>query len=146
MQQEPHAIGDNEAEEMLSTLMNDYGMNTECLSRLLGVKRDLIKDYKEHKGEMPTEFTERCSFMNLLLMLYVIPNEEPDFKCKAFLEVLIHTHKISTFTIAKFAKIKKQDVLDFINDSRKVPIETKYRLASVIMTLRFIFKAIEPKI
>ena len=27
-----------------------------------------------------------------------------------------------------------------------VPIEIKYKLASVIMTLRFIFKTVEPKI
>ncbi|KAJ52399.1 hypothetical protein CTM_07871 [Clostridium tetanomorphum DSM 665] len=92
------------------------------------------------------EFQKYCSFMNLLLMLNIIPDEEPDFKFKAFLEVLIDVHKISVDTIAKFAKIQKQDVLDFMNDSSKVPIETKYKLASVIMTLRFIFKAVEPKL
>ncbi|MDR3583735.1 MAG: hypothetical protein P4L59_00210 [Desulfosporosinus sp.] len=53
----------------------------------------------------------------LLLMLDNIVNEEPDFKFKAFLEVLIEVHKISANTIAKFAKIKEQDVLDFINDT-----------------------------
>ena len=60
--------------------------------------------------------------------------------------MLIEVHKISADTIAKFAKIQEQDVLDFMNDDSTVPIEKKYRLASVIMMLRFIFKAVEPKI
>ena len=68
------------------------------------------------------------------------------FEFKAFLEVLIDTHKISADTIAKFAKIPTQYVLDFMVDSSTVPIDIKYRLASVIMTLRFIFKTVEPKI
>ncbi len=135
-------IGFNELEEILSTLTDDYGMSTECLSNLLGVKND------GHKFEIPTghEFHKYHSFMFLLLMLDNIVNEEPDLKFEAFLEVLIKVHKISANTIAKFAKIKEQDVLDFINDTNTVPIEIKYRLASVIMTLRFIFKAVEPKI
>ena len=132
-------IGFNELEEKLRTLTNDFGMSTECLSNLLGVKND------GHKFEIPTGY-ELHSFLFSLLMLDNIVNEEPDFKFKAFLEVLIEMHKISANTIAKFAKIKEQDVLDFINDTNAVPIEIKYRLASVIMTLRFIFKAVEPKI
>ncbi|WP_088187131.1 HTH domain-containing protein [Desulfosporosinus sp. FKA] len=132
-------IGFKELEEKLRTLTDDFGMSTECLSNLLGVKND------GHKFEIPTGY-ELHSFLFSLLMLDNIVNEEPDFKFKAFLEVLIEVHKISPDTIAKFAKIKKQDVLDFINDTNTVPIEIKYRLASVIMTLRFIFKAVEPKI
>lgn len=131
-------IGFNEVEEILSTLTDDFGMSTECLSNLLGVKND------SRKFEIPIGH-EYHSFLSLLLMLNNIVNEEPDLKFKAFLEVLIEVHKISANTIAKFAKIKEQDVLDFINDTNAVPIEIKYRLASVIMTLRFIFKAVEPK-
>ena len=55
-------------------------------------------------------------------------------------------HKISADTIAKLAKIPTQYVLDFMIDSSTVPIEIKYRVASVIMVLRFIFKTVEPKI
>jgi hypothetical protein len=145
MQQEVRAIGDNEIEEMLSALTSDYGMTSECLSRLLGVNCDLIRDYRKYKDQMPTGL-ERCSFMNLLAMLYFTTNDEPDFRFKAFLEVLIEFHKISANTIAKFAKIRERDVLDFISDSRQVPIEKKYRLASVVMMLRLIFKTVEPKI
>lgn len=134
------AIGDKEIEEILGILMNDYGMSIECLSNLSGVKND------GHKIRIPTGSAERYSFINLVLMLENISSEEPDLKFKAFLEVLIEVHKISADSIAKFARIRKQDVLDFMNDSNTVPIEKKYRLASVIMTLRFIFKAIEPKI
>ena len=47
---------------------------------------------------------------------------------------------------AKLAKIPTQYVLNFMIDSSKVPIEIKYKLASVIMTLRFIFKTVEPEI
>ncbi|MBU3176887.1 hypothetical protein KPL47_10940 [Clostridium estertheticum] len=129
-----------EIEEMINTLTNDYGMSTECLSHLLGVKSE------GHKLEVPTGFAERSSFNDSIMMLDIISKEEPDFKFKAFLEVLIGVHKISADTIAKFAKIPTQYVLDFMIDSSTVPIEIKYKLASVIMTLRFIFKTVEPKI
>lgn len=133
-------LGLKDVEEILSTLTGDFEMSTECLSNLLGVKND------GHNFEIPVGNVEYYSFINLLLMLDNIVNEEPDFKFKAFLEVLIEVHKISADTIARFAKTKKQDVLDFLNDPNTVPIEIKYRLASVIMTLRFIFKAVEPRI
>lgn len=72
---------------------------------------------------MPTGVAERISFINLLMMLGNVPNDEPDFRFSAFLWVLIEVHKISTDTIAKFAKIQEQDVLDFMNDDSTVPIE-----------------------
>lgn len=89
MPEKHQAIGDNEVEEILATLTNDYGMSTECLTHLLGGKNDLMKSYKGHKVEIPTGFAERCSFINLLLMLDNISNDEPDLKFNAFLEVLI---------------------------------------------------------
>ncbi|MBW9147917.1 hypothetical protein K2F40_02840 [Clostridium sp. CM028] len=131
---------DKEIGAILDTLTMDYGMSTECLSHLLGVKSD------GHKVEVPTGFAERSSFGNLIAMLDIIPKEEPDFKFKAFLGVLIEVHKISADTIAKFAKIPTQYVLDFMIESSTVPIEIKYKLASVIMTLGLIFKTVEPKI
>lgn len=59
---------------------------------------------------------------------------------------MLRVMKISPATIGKFAKVQEQDVLDFMNEASKVPIRIKYRIASVIMTLRFIFKTVEPKI
>jgi len=137
---EVKVIGDKEIGEMIDTLRTDYGMSTECLSHLLGVKSE------GHKFEVPRGYAERSSFFNSIMMLDIISGEDPDFKFKAFLEVLIEFHKISADTIAKFAKIPTQYVLDFMIDSSLVPIEIKYKLAAVIMTLRFIFKTVEPKI
>jgi len=140
LSEELKLIRDKDVEEIINTLTKDYGMSIKCLSHLLGEEIDL------HKFELPKYFADRNSFMHLILMLDIIPKEEPDFKFKAFLEVLMKLHKISADTIAKFAKIPTQYVLDFMVDSSTVPIEIKYRLASVIMTLRFIFKTVEPKI
>ena len=108
MPEKVKSIGFNDVEEILSILTDDYGMSTECLSNLLGVNND------GHKFEIPTGHVERHSFIALLLMLDNIVNEKPDFKFKAFLEVLIEVHKISANTIAKFARIKEQDVLDLL--------------------------------
>ena len=47
--------------EMINTLTNDYGMSTECLSHLLGVKSE------GHKLEVPTGFAERSSFNNSII-------------------------------------------------------------------------------
>lgn len=140
MSDEIRAIGNKEIEETINKLQKDYGMSTECLSHLLRVKSD------GDKLEIPTGFEEKRSFTNLIFMLDTLSNDEPDFKFKIFLEVLMEYHKISADTIAKFAKIPTQYVLDFMVDSSTVPIEIKYRLASVIMVLRFIFKTVEPKI
>ena len=139
MSEELKLIKAKDIEEIIDKLIKDYGMSTECLSHLLGVEIDV------NKFELPKGFLERHFFMNLIMMLNIVPKDEPDFRFKGFLEVLIELHKISVDTIAKFAKIPTQYVLDFMIDSSTVPIEIRYRLASVIMMLRFIFKDVEPK-
>lgn len=140
MADELHTVSNKDLEEILHKLTKNYGMSTECLPHLLGSKID------GQKVEIPKGFAEGNTFTNLLLMLDTISEEEPDFRFKAFLQVLIDVHKISADTIAKFAKIPTQYVLDFMADTTTVPIEIKYKLASVIMMLRFIFKTVEPKL
>ena len=140
MEDEYQVIGNKEIKEIINKLIEDYSMSTECLSYLLKVKVD------ENSIEIPTELEKYNSFTNLILMLYTISEHEPDLRVRAFLKVLIDVHKISIDTIAKFAKIPKQYVLDFINDSEEVPTEIKYKISSVVMVLRLIFKNVEPKI
>lgn len=46
-------------------------------------------------------------------------------------------------TIAKLANVEEVDVINFLSEEKDVSIEVKYRLAYVIMTLRFLFKDLE---
>ena len=77
-------------------------------------------------------------------MVHNITNTDADLKFRAYLYVLVDYHNISPKTIAKMANIEENEVLDFINEKDTISIDTRYKLASVIMNLRFILKDIEP--
>lgn len=138
MRTEHFAVGDHEIGEMLTSLTGDCGLEAGSLARLLNVDRETV----ENGGPQPGS-PKRRSFLDRLLMLYLLPDEEPDVKVKAFLEVLLYEHRISAGTVAKFAKLRERDVLDFLEDGGRLPAETKYRLASAVMVLRFL-SAAEP--
>ncbi len=110
------------------------------------VKDEVIENYSGELGSIGN-FEERRlnkASIDKLLMLSIITEEEPDFKFKSFLDVLIRERKFTTKSISKLAKIKKNDVIKFLNEEY-VSLEVRYRLASVIMTLRFLYKDLEPK-
>ncbi|MEN8076382.1 HTH domain-containing protein [Clostridioides difficile] len=131
-------------ENILDILIVEYDFNIDTLSNLLNVEKDIIKNYKKYEKSISYDAAHLSSIINKILMLYNITNTDADFKFRAYLYVLVDYHNISSKTIAKMANIEEKEVLDFINEKDTISIDTRYKLASVIMNLRFMLKDIEP--
>ena len=73
--------------------------------------------------------------------------EEADLKASAFLEVLISYHHLSKATIAKMARVKVGDIEKMMEGlADEVDAETKYKITTTVMSLRFFLKDCEPPI
>lgn len=131
-------------QNILDILIVEYDFNIDTLSNLLNVEKDIIKNYKKYEKSISYDAAHLSSIINKILMLYNITNTDADFKFRAYLYVLVDYHNISPKTIAKMANIEEKEVLDFINEEDTISIDTRYKLASVIMNLRFMLKDIEP--
>lgn len=131
-------------QNILDILIVEYDFNIDTLSNLLNVEKDIIKNYKKYEKSISYDAAHLSSIINKILMLYNITNTDADFKFRAYLYVLVDYHNISPKTIAKMANIEEKEVLDFINEKDTISIDTRYKLASVIMNLRFMLKDIEP--
>ena len=125
-------------EEMLNYLINEYGMNTKSLSKVLDVESSVLDNFHENKDEIP--MGQRGLFAGVLGTLYYASKITPDERNRAIIDVLIINHLIEIDTIARIAKVKKQDVEDFMNKDISVPSEIKYKIATASMFLHFMFK------
>lgn len=131
-------------QNILDILIVEYDFNIDTLSNLLNVKKDIIKNYKKYEKSISYDTEHLSSIIDKILMVHNITNTDTDLKFRAYLYVLVDYHNISPKTIAKMANIEENEVLDFINEKDTISIDTRYKLASVIMNLRFILKDIEP--
>lgn len=131
-------------QNILDILIVEYDFNIDTLSNLLNVKKDIIKNYKKYEKSISYDAEHLSSIIDKILMVHNITNTDADLKFRAYLYVLVDYHNISPKTIAKMANIEENEVLDFINEKDTISIDTRYKLASVIMNLRFILKDIEP--
>jgi predicted XRE-type DNA-binding protein len=127
-------------------LLENYGFNKETLANSLSVSVECINDLAQGKiNKLPADFTERGRIIDKIIFLAIIPEEAPDLKVKAFLEVLLTYHNLSKETIAKMAGIEISDIDIFLsNECEKMGAEIKYKIASVTMALRFFLKDNEP--
>ena len=137
-------IDSDYTQNILDRLINGY-IDKDTLANLLEVDSDVIINYKENINDLWNNFDKFNFFMNKILMLEQITLDDPDFKLKAFLDILIEGYKISTKSISCFSKIDEDLILNFLDD-KEIPINEKYKLQSSVMSLLITFKDIEPKI
>ncbi len=131
---------------LLRSLLENYDFNKETLAKYLSVSVECINDLTQGKiNKLPADFSERGRIIDKIMFLAIIPEEAPDLKVKAFLEVLLTYHNLSKETIAKMAGIEISDIDIFLsNECEKMGAENKYKIASVTMALRFFLKDNEP--
>lgn len=137
-------IDSDYTQNILDRLINGY-IDKNTLANLLEVDSDVISNYKENMNDLWKNFDKFNFFMNKILMLEQITLDNPDFKLKVFLEILIEGYKINTKSISCFSKIEEDLIVKFLNN-KDIPINEKYKLQSSVMSLLITFKDIEPKL
>ena len=112
----------------------------------LSASKVCIRLLRGNRQALPDGFMERTKALDKIMFLAMIPEELPNQKVKAFLEIVLSYHQLSKETIAKMAGIKVADVDRFLNDQwEKTDAEIKYKIAAVTMALRFFLKDNEPE-
>ena len=130
---------------MLATLITGYGIPAEALAPVLGMTAEAVEAVREGNAyALPEDEDARFSVLCKLGMLCMIPGENPDLKVGAFLRVLLELHKLSPAGVARLAGLTEAELAAFLEAPASVPLEKRYRLASAVMTLRYLFKDAEP--
>lgn len=129
--------------EMLNCLIEEYGMNTNSLSKVLDIESAFLDDFNENKNNIPME--KRVFFNGILDTLYYIPKITPDERNRAIIDGLTEEYHISIYTIARMADVRKEDIENFMNRDNSISDNIKYKIATVSMFLHFIFKPSDDK-
>lgn len=134
--------------EMLKTLFDLYDFNKNTLSKYLGISVEQIEGIAQGNTDcLPKEPALHNQILTKIAFLYFSPIQDEDLKLSGFLEVLISYHNLSKGTIAKMAGVEVSEIEKLLSDPpQKVGIETKYKIATNIMALRFFLKECEPPI
>ncbi len=134
--------------EMLKSLIELYDFNKNTLSKYLGISVEQIDGIAQgNKDCLPKELAFHNQVLTKIGFLYFSPIQGEDLKLNGFLEVLIFHHNLSKKTIAKMAGVEVSDIEKILsNPPQEVEIETKYKIATTVMALRFFLKDCEPPI
>ena len=146
MEEKCISVNKDKAVKMMDELIEEYRMSEKSLSRVLGVDKRIIENRHKASFTLPDSPDKYRSFLNRLLMLRFLPDDSPDLRVRAFLEVLLREHRMSAASVARISGLTEQDVLAFLRQDEGVSAETKYRIASAVMVLRFLFQAAEPEL
>ena len=119
-------------------------MNCDLLSNLFGVEEKKLRNYKQYEYELFENFEHWNLWTAKALILDYMSLDLPDFRFKAYLELLVDGYKISTKSIAKLANIDEEYIIDFLQDKSDIPIEARYKLGSCITQLIVILKNTTP--
>lgn len=128
------------------TLIEQYEFNKNTLSKYLEITVEQIEGIAQGKTEyLPDEFAIRQKIFSKVAILYFSPRQDEDLKLSGFLDVLISYHNLSKETIAKIAGVEVSEIAKMLSDPpQEVEYETKYKIATNIMALRFFLKDCEP--
>ncbi|MBU3187674.1 HTH domain-containing protein [Clostridium estertheticum] len=128
--------------EELQLLIEKYKFNIDVLSRLLDVRKEVILSQDEKKlFENSKDFSKMS---NLISMIELSGKDDADFKIGAFLQVLLEYHSISAETIALMSGVSEKEVIDLVENPKLVSLKSKYKISKTVMSLRFLFKELEP--
>ncbi|WP_125000809.1 HTH domain-containing protein [Clostridium tagluense] len=128
--------------EELQLLIEKYKFNIDVLSKLLDVKEEVILSQDEKKiFENSKDFSKMS---NLISMIELSGKDDADFKIGAFLQVLLEYHSISAETIALMSGVSEKEVIYLVENPKLVSLESKYKISKTVMSLRFLFKELEP--
>ena len=128
--------------EELQLLIEKYKFNIDVISRLIDVKKEVILSQDEKKlFENSKDFSKMS---NLISMIELSGKDDADSKIGAFLRVLLEYHSISAETIALMSGVSEKEVIDLVENPNLVSLESKYKISKTVMSLRFLFKELEP--
>lgn len=125
-------------------LLEKYDFNINTLANYLDLS---VREVNDIANGNVKSLLGKHIIVDKIMFLYVITCENADLKTNAFLDILISYHHLSKMTIVKMANVKVNDIEKILNGfPNEVDAQTKYKIATTVMSLRFFLKDCEPSI
>ncbi|AWI03488.1 HTH domain-containing protein [Clostridium drakei] len=139
----------------IQNLMKNYKIELKSLSKITGIDDILLKEFMDGKNIFFDFFINLKNFnennnsntSNPTYLLNIIPMLSDgvlmiseDDRIKGVIDILIGEFEIKYETLAICAKLKLEDVQNFMNDTNSISIEKKYKLAVASLFLHYLFK------
>ncbi len=128
--------------EKLLLAINKYEITLETLNKITQIDIDWLSDYiNENKKISDLSIDKYELFCNIIAMLsdgMTIINE--DERVKGIIDVLVQAFGLKYETISLYSGLEKHDIECFMQDSTTIDYEKKYKLATAVMMLHYLFK------
>lgn len=127
--------------EMMIALHHKRLFPYEVLAQILGIDVAILTHCQSHEGNWNLIFSEEqyVNVMSTITFLYYL-DDNADMRVYRFLQVLLDYHRIPEETIASYAGITKEELIAFQEDPIHIDGQVKYKIAAVVMSLRYMCK------
>lgn len=130
---------------LLRELKEKYHFSDDLLVRYLGISKEEIDkiiecgiSYLNYESNILFEIENKIAF------IYFSVVDSPDLKLTSFLNVLVDNQGISIDTLSSMANVDNEIIEKLYNNSVSgVSIEDRYKVMSIVMSLRFFLKELE---
>ncbi|MBB6447309.1 HTH domain-containing protein [Bacillus benzoevorans] len=135
-------LDNNDPRELLKILFEKYKFPLNSLSKITGIKDELILNYANGEDALSSLSLEKqLDLIDLIMLLTLGMNSiEEDERVRSIIETLETEFGISTETLALYANLDREEITNFLNDYTSIPIEKKYRLGITVLFLHYICK------
>ncbi len=130
-----------ELQRILQVLLEDYGLKTKTLAKLLGVESSALEQFYGNTTTIPHE--KEGFFMGLLLTLDYVLKITPDDRTKSIVQTLIQRHGMNTQTLAHLSQVTQEELEGFLHNPLSISWETKYKIASISMCLHVLLNPLD---
>ena len=132
----------NPIRERLMTAVREYRITYDTLQKVTGIDASWLMEYTEKNRELYSLSHETLGRLTEIMGLLVdgmqLVNE--DERIKGIIDVLIQIFGITQETLSLYTGIEEQEIRIFMENPTSLDYEKKYKLATVIMFLHYIFK------
>jgi len=136
-------VFNNDPRELLKILLKKYKLSTDSLSKITGIKNEVILNYANGEDDDLSSLSpnNKLDFMDLIMLLTLgMEAANEDERVYYVIETLTSEFSISTETIALYANLEHKEVENFLEDHTSISIEKKYKLGITVLFLHYICK------
>lgn len=132
----------NDPRELLRMLFKNYKLSSYSLSKITGIKDEIILNYANGKDDLSSLPIKNKMDLVDLIMLLTLGMEAADEneRIYAVIETITSKFNLSIETIALYANLDCEEIKNFLNDHTSISIEKRYKLGITVLFLHYICK------
>lgn len=134
--------GNDMIRERLSVVVNKYRISLDTVHKVTGVSAEWLSDYISEKTTLDTLPMDKYGrFFDVVAVLSDgMKLVDDDERIKGVIDVLVQLFGVTYDTLSTITGLEQQEIEQFIQNPSTVDYEKKYRLATRILFLHYVFK------